>query len=89
MGYGQCEFFNPVFGNTLYSLGKELPEGIYLSGVLVHEDIRGMGVGIELTNLRIEWAKKRSHQGIDQKYPDHDETRYIGKNCNLRFRNNK
>ena len=60
VGYGRCEFFDPALGSTLYGLGEELAKGIYLSGVLVHEDVRGMGVGIELTNLRIEWARERA-----------------------------
>lgn len=59
VGYGRCELFDPSLGKSLYGL-NDLPYGIYLSGVLVGEEVRGQNVGIKLTELRIDWAKERA-----------------------------
>jgi len=60
VGYGRCSFFDPYENKPLYGLLHEIPKGPYLSGILIHEKVRGHKVGIKLTQSRIDWAKERS-----------------------------
>ena len=54
------------FGKALYreeetaQAGRGLPEGWYLTGVVVDPDFRRMGVGTRLTAARMEWIAERA-----------------------------
>ena len=52
VGYARVGEFRKKLGFPIYGLLDEVPDGFYLKGILVDDDVRGRGVATELTNLR-------------------------------------
>jgi RimJ/RimL family protein N-acetyltransferase len=56
-GFGKCEYLN-IPDNAPQN---SIPEGWYLSGLIVAPDFRRHGIGLELTKARIDWLSGKTN----------------------------
>lgn len=57
IGFGKCSM-----GGWSGGAASEMPDGWYLTGLVVHPDHRRRGVGLDLTRARVAWLFERTER---------------------------